>query len=264
MGATGERENITKHEAKGGDLVPHHVCVVNLGLWRTGSTTLATAACSIGMKVYRDFQTLKGMLLTPEETATAMVTSDGIDKVVDLFKKYDFVGDGWLPLFILLPDEKILQILAEASKRNIELVFVATTRDMESNIQSELHHWVQHDLERLVELTEEESDDLEAALRRRWTTHKNAFDKRSSFLNVTELPLSEMETSWAASLSRTPLRFPKEVWLEEVGRANGSPSLPIEAILLTLRVGSGPQQAHAVRARVATLLDTVEMDRLCS
>ncbi len=179
MGATGEREVIMKDKVKGGDLVPHHLCIVNLGLWRTGSTTLATAASSIGMKVYRDFperqsETLKGLLLTPEETVSAIVTSDGIDKLVDLFEKNAFVGDGWLPLFILLPDEKIQQILAEASKRNIEVVFVATTRDMESNVRSELHHWVRQDLERRVELTQEESDDLEAALSCRWTTHTKA------------------------------------------------------------------------------------------
>jgi hypothetical protein len=210
MRATGKKESIAEDEAKGGDLVPRHLCVVNLGLWRTGSTTLATAAGSIGMKVYRDFpelqsETLKGILLTPEETVTAIVTSDGIDKLVNLLEEYDFVGDGWLPLFILLPDESIQQILAEASKRNIELVFVATTRDMESNVQSELHHWVRHDLERRVGLTKEGSDDLQAALCRRWTTHTKALDKRSYFLNVTKLPLSEIETSWAASLSRTPL-----------------------------------------------------------
>jgi hypothetical protein len=96
--------------------------------------------------------------------------------------------------------------------------------------------------------------------------HAKALDKRSSFFNVTRLPLSDVETIWAASLSRKPIRFSQEVWqkaLQKVGRANMSPPSPLEAILLTLRVGSGPQRAHAVRTRVKTLLDTVETDRLC-
>jgi glycosyltransferase involved in cell wall biosynthesis len=271
MGAIGEKEIITEDEAKGSVSEPRHVCVVNLGLWRTGSTTLATTASIILMTVYRIFpelqsETLKGMLLTPEETVTAIVTSDGIDKLVKLFEDYDFVGDGLLPLLILLPDEKIQQILAEASKRKIELVFVATTRDMESNVQSELHHWVRHDLVRRAGLTKEESDDLEEALCRRWTAHTNALNRLPSFLNVTKLPLGDFETSWAASLSKTPVRFSQEFWqraLQKVGRVNSSPRLPIEAILLTLRVGSGIQQARAVQTRVKQLLDSVETDHLC-
>jgi glycosyltransferase involved in cell wall biosynthesis len=223
------------------------------------------------MTVNRDFpdlqsETLKGMLLTPEETVNATVTSDGIDQLVDLFQMNDFVGDGWLPLLILLPHEKIQQILAEANKRNIELVFVATTRAMESNVQSELHHWVRRDLERRVELTKEESDDLDSALCRRWAIHREALNRRPSFLTVTELPLSDFETSWAASLSRTPVSFSQDVWqraLQNAWHVNSSPPLPIEAILLTLRVGSGIQQAHAVRTRVEELLDSVETDRLC-
>jgi GT2 family glycosyltransferase len=137
---------------------------------------------------------------------------------------------------------------------------------MESNIQSELHHWVRRDLERRVGLTKKESDDLEAALCRRWTAHTKALVKRSSFLNITKLPLSDFETSWAASLSRTPVPFKHDIWqkaLQEVVCANSSPPLPIEAILLTLRVGSGTQQARAVQTKVETLLDSVETDHLC-
>lgn len=55
MRVTGEKEIITEDEAKGSVSELRHVCVVNLGLWRTGSTSLATAASSIGMKVYREF-----------------------------------------------------------------------------------------------------------------------------------------------------------------------------------------------------------------
>ena len=67
-------------------------------------------------------------------------------------------------ILFLLPSENIQPILAEASKRKVKLVFMATTRDMKSNVQSVLHHWVRHDLERIVGLTTAESDDLHYVL----------------------------------------------------------------------------------------------------
>jgi GT2 family glycosyltransferase len=269
--ATEGKESLAEDEAKGGVSKPRHVCVVNLGLWRTGSTTLAAAAGNVGMRVHSNFpdlpsETLKGMLLTPRETVSAFLETDGIKHLTDLFQAYDFVGDGWFPLVMLLPHDTIEQILVEASKRNIEVYFVVTTRDIDSYVRSELHHWVRHDLERRVELTKNDSDDLEATLCRRWNTCAEAFNRRPSFLKVIELPLGDIQTNWATSLSRMPVSFSQDDWqqaLQTVGRANSSPPLPIEAILLTLRIGIGTQHANTVRTRVGKLLDTVETDRLC-
>ncbi len=59
------------------------------------------------------------------------------------------------------------EVKLRAKTMNVEIKFVATSRDVEDTVKSELHHWVVHDLERQVELSLEERAELESNLRAR-------------------------------------------------------------------------------------------------
>jgi hypothetical protein len=54
------------------------------------------------------------------------------------------------------PDEKIQQIQQSNPSEASNWYLWQRHGDMESNVQSELHHWVRRDLERRVELSQEE------------------------------------------------------------------------------------------------------------
>ncbi len=64
-----------------------HTCIVNVGIFRSGTTTLAEAAAQLGYKIYRRFPNLspvlhKEILENPEIVLQKWASSGGIDELV--------------------------------------------------------------------------------------------------------------------------------------------------------------------------------------
>ena len=123
-----------------------HVCIVNIGIFRSGTTTLFEAAKSLGLKVCRKFPELspnqyKDFLLRPEKLVLDWLASDGRKEVISLATQYDLICDGWIALLPFLPPSILNSLKQEAANLGVSLKFVATTRDVESVTRSELQHW---------------------------------------------------------------------------------------------------------------------------
>ena len=77
------------------------------------------------------------------------------------------------------------------------------------------------------------------------------------------LPLDEVNTSWSSTLASLYVdRFSETLWtkaLNIAGIQNCNPPLPIQGILLTVRIGSGDQSIKDVQS----LLTSIEKDPLC-
>ena len=247
-----------------------HKCIVNVGLYRSGTTTLADAASVIGLRAYRDFpnlspEKLRSILQNPGEAVREWASSGGIEELVRLASNHDILCDGWFALLPFLPLSMLEEIERQTRDNNVELLLVATSRDANSTVSSELQHWVVHDLERQAALDSEERDVLEKSLRERAIQHHRCIENLSNSGHVkVVLPLATIGGAWADRLS-TVSSFAKDTWsraLKDVGIRNSNPPLPIEGILLTMRLGSR-HTADKTLASIEKLLEAIEQDHMC-
>lgn len=244
------------------------ICILNVGLYRTGSCTLANAADKVGFKVFRTFptlssETLKLMLLDPSVAVQTWWLQEGKDALRDwLTGGYNFICDGWIALLPFLSDHELLALLSFAEEHGVRIVFVATQRDKQALVQSELQHWVVCDLERRVNLSMRERCNLSEALGLRWENHQRAVRRIKYGVGI--LPLSEVE-SWASTLEKCSkgMNLSYLKWKDALARAglrNKNPELPVQGILLTVRLGSN---AKHVANDVQRLVRQIERDVLC-
>lgn len=247
-----------------------HVCIVNVGLFRSGTTTLAEAAASLGFGAYRTFPKLsqdqhKTFLQNPEKMALEWFSQGGVKEIVKLATEYDIICDGWIALLPFLPLTVLEDLKVEAKNSGVHLTFVASKRNVEDTVKSELQHWTIYDLERQAGLTAKESEYLEDNLRERAEHHQSRVQHLHSVGLLKLLPLSNnLQTTWSQTLSEIT-DFTKEMWssaFQKTGLRNANPPLPIEGILLTLRLGSS-EEANEKILSIDNLLDQLEQDSLC-
>ncbi|CAJ1950826.1 unnamed protein product [Cylindrotheca closterium] len=245
------------------------ICVVNVGHYRSGSTTLAGAATLLGLNVYRKFPDLtqeqyQDILHDPEKAVTKYFsTPDAMDFLLGIIKEHDLVCDGWFALLAHAP-HWLLKLEKEANQNGIHLKFVASVRDPSATIQSELQHWVRHGLEAKAGLSHEDREKLPLSLKIRTDKHLESIQKLKEQGKVTILPLEEADSIWPKELTKVS-KLSEERWAEAfktVGKKNANPPLPIEGILLTMRIGNTPQSDTMIRS-VERLLDELEQDSLC-
>ena len=240
-------------------------CIINIGLYRTGTTTLAEAAKLLGFKVYREFQALPPHILqlflsgTTEEIDKILLKK--IDELLDIVNDHDLVCDGWFPLLALASTNCLEVFKTKAEEKGINIILVSSGRiDFDSYLRSELHHWVRHDIERHTEL--DDRSNLERLLQSRYERHRNGV-KNLKGDTVPLLDLSSIEKDWTTILS-TITNYSETNWdraLSEVGKQNCSPQLPVQAVLLTMRIVDDFNQKLK---NVSTLLNDIEKDHLCS
>lgn len=248
-----------------------HVCIVNVGTFRTGTTTLVEAAKSLGLKTYRKFPELsqdqhKGFLQKPEKLVLDWFLCGGMKELLGLASRYDLICDGWMTLLPFLPPSVLESLKQEAQESGVLLNFLATTRDVESTVRSELQHWTVHDLEGKAGLTRKERESLKSSLLARADNHHRCTQHLEDLgLLAKTLPLADIHDAWPKALSLIARDFTVAQWedaLSRVGKQNANPSLPLEGVLLTLRLGSGPE-AEAKMLSVECLLGQIEQDHIC-
>ncbi len=248
-----------------------HTCIVNLGLFRSGTTTLVEAAKALGLKTFREFPKLtcdeyKQLLIDPKRLVQEWWdTKGGREVVVMLIRNNHLICDGWIAILALLPHEELWSLQRELRRDGIVVHYIATTRNVDATVKSELQHWVVHDLEQKSGLSSEDRARLESYLYSRAMIHAE------QIIQLTRLPGDkccilklERMNDWSPSLA-TLTSFPSTKWyhaLDAVGVSNANPQLPVEGILLTLRVGIGLEAQESTLA-VSKLLDSIEADSLC-
>ncbi len=94
------------------------------------------------------------------------------------------ICDGWILLLPFLP----VEVKRQAKTWNVEIKFVATSRDVEGTVNSELQHWVLHDLERRAGLSLDEQKELETNIRARAYLHQQHILRLSELVEL--LPLA--------------------------------------------------------------------------
>ncbi len=239
-------------------------CIVNIGLYRTGSTTLAKAAQNLNLRIFRKFPNLsptvhKTFLLGKQDDIDKLLLNV-MDDLLDAVKDHDLVCDGYFPLLPLASQGVIDYLKNKAANNCVLIQFIATERNIqhESYIRSELHHWILHDLERKSGI---DCATLEESIVSRQRRHQQGILRLGEI--VKRMDLNDVATTWANTMSN--LSNPTiDDWnraLSSVGRANCSPKLPIEAILLTMRMGNDPSEKLG---RIKLLLSDIEEDILCS
>ena len=248
--------------------------IVNLGLYRSGSTTLAEASSELNMRSHRHFpeldaETLKGMLLDPAKYVLCWWEDQGSSELFALLEAYDVLCDGWYALMAFLPLEVLLEVQTAAKAMGLDLIFVCTQREhVQETVLSELHHWVRYDLESRCNLSHSERNNLASILEKRASEHKARVSRLRQAIQCHMLSLNQNyppRNQWAAILSKV-FRGRESAWQESfhrIGKANSNPPLPVEGVLLTLRVGSG-EEASSKRRSVEKMLNMLEKDRLCS
>jgi glycosyltransferase involved in cell wall biosynthesis len=247
-------------------------CIINLGLYRTGSTTLADALSSLGLSVDRNFpanlspEQLRRLLVEPcKAVHDWWLKENGEWHVLTRLETNEYLGDGWMPLLAFLPPEELESLVQECMRRNDGLQFVVTTRCLPSLIHSELHHWVIHDLERKVGLNFQDRERLSRLLSDRFLKHADKVDSLLRYcqgrphIQVTVLRLDEFE-SWPLLLEPVLGIDDNEKVLDAFRHvhSNPNPSLPIQGVLLTLRISD-----KTAREGVMALLSQLERDPLC-
>eukprot|EP00979_Chaetoceros_neogracilis_P009175 scaffold2084_cov262-Chaetoceros_neogracile.AAC.2 len=257
-------------------------CIVNLGLYKSGITMLGKTVESLGLRVYSRFPSkntaqdaefpsisqdiLKCILHDPQKAINDVVSTH-VEAFVDCLLKYDFVCDGWFALLPLATPTSFQKVKNAATNRGIQLTFIATERDVESYIQSELHHWVRHDIEKATGLKVGERFMLAESLRSRYSLHKKGIERLRNTNQIISLDLSDLRNGvWARRLSQIaePYNFSRRTWakgLLHTGVQNNATRLPLQAILLTMRIVKNLDECLQ---NVSLLLSDIEMDALCS
>ena len=247
-----------------------HVCVVNVGLFRSGTNTLAKASENLGLSASRKFPDLsshqmKELLQNPETAILNWYTDEGFHELIEIASEFDLVCDGWFALLPFLPIGKWQRFTSDAFRAGIRLEFVATARDVKLTVQSELQHWVIHKLEQKAGLDAEERGSLERLLLERALKHEKKLKNLIQIgLVKLQLPLDDVYRTWPQKLSLLTV-FEEQQWyrsLKSAGKCNANPSLPVEGVLLTLRFGSGIAADKKILS-VERMLDKLEEDSLC-
>jgi len=125
-----------------------HICLINVGLYRMGTSTLAAAARHIGITVDNSFpelgkEDMSGMLKNPHDAVNKWYTEgDGQSELIEKCIKNELIEDGWIALLPFLDVSFLDDFQERARIHGVEIRFIATKRDMEDIVQSELHHWV--------------------------------------------------------------------------------------------------------------------------
>lgn len=247
-----------------------HVCIVNVGLFRSGTTTLSEAAKRLGLTAYRKFPDLsqeqyKQFLYDPDKVVLHWSSNSGFKEIIQRAREYDMICDGWCALLPFLPTSALDRLKREAEDSGVQLEFVASTRDVESTVKSELQHWTIHDLESKAGLTGNERESLEHKLRERAVEHRRRVQQLFDSDIVKVLPLvGSIHQTWSTTLS-TASEFTRAEWSDALygtGIRNANPPLPLEGILLTLRLGSDKEADDQI-ASIDRLLERVEKDSLC-
>jgi glycosyltransferase involved in cell wall biosynthesis len=256
-------------------------CILNVGLYRTGSATLAKAAEIVGFKVHQadldalDASALRMLLLDPQKAIWKWWTDGrGKDALVQLIMSFDFVCGGYIPWLPLLPIGAFDSFCNEMKDNGITIFLVDTKREPSSRLKSELHQWVVNDLEAKANLNDRERGDLKDLLRARARLHAMALDPHV----VRTLALEEMD-KWPRRLEKHLKPVGEEhkqhhhhhhhelthvTWedaLHRAGHRNPGPRLPLEGVLLSLRIGSA---FHFLVERVDLLMKDLMRDRLCN
>ena len=254
-------------------------CIVNLGLYKSGTTTLAKAAQLLGMNVYDKFplictshddsesftsvtqDTLKKILFDPKKAIDDCIKKY-LDAFIDFFHNYDFVSDGWFSLLPIASPTAFTCIKDEARNRGIQLIFVSTLRELEAYLHSELHHWVRFGIEKKAGLDFDERSNLHESLANRYKLYMQCLERLFATETVIRLSLEDISKDWASSLSNiSDHNYNWTEVLEKAGNQNCSPNLPIEGILLTARICNNFVECLK---NVTFLLDDIERDPLCN
>jgi hypothetical protein len=246
-----------------------HVCIVNVGLFRSGTTTLVEAARSLGLQAYREFPDLlpaqhNEFLHDPKKVMIDKIANDGFSEIIKVAGEHDMICDGWVALLPFLSPHLFSRLTREAGGAGIRLKFVATVRDIESTVMSELSWWTVEDLERKAGLTLQQRERLEHSLRERAKEHQGRVQNLHDDGPLRILPLQGILQSWSKTLSGIS-DFTEEQWcgaLKRSGVCNASPPLPLEGILLTLHLGRGRAADGKITA-IEKLLNKIEEDSLC-
>lgn len=87
-------------------------CIFNIGLYRSGTTTLCKAAQRLGLQVHREFPDLdqslfKAFLLTPQKIVSEWFFNGGRAVLLELASKHDVLCDGWIVLLPFLERDEI-------------------------------------------------------------------------------------------------------------------------------------------------------------
>jgi glycosyltransferase involved in cell wall biosynthesis len=248
------------------------VVLLNVGHWRTGSTTLAEAARRAGLRVHREFPNLSGevhrqMLVDPRSAVHSWWHQrHGRDELVRRLRDADFLGDGWVPLLPFLGASELADFVRRVREReHVEVRFVATTRSVPHLVRSGLQHWVECDLERLAGLSFEDRCNLESHLLDRATKH-------GAMLQSLELgrvaPALRLELDriddWPRLLEDATrdveLKMPWKAAFKSIGKQNESRKLPTEGILLTFRLN----QEEDALGKIKQLLSGLKADLLAN
>lgn len=227
--------------------------IINVGHYRTGTTTLTYLFDQNGYRTWGTFpDNLSNkekalLLLDPSKVIRNLVPS--VEDLANRLKEYDFAADGFFPWIIFLPAEDLEKLVALTHAK-----LVATTRSVDAVVKSELHHWIRHNLEEQFRSGCKElglspdAYNLAALLRERFLRHEQ---KLREFPEIVKLPL-EHANSWLLRLSTLIKLSPGT----KVEKMNSNPPLPLEAILLTYRLGVDANK------KVFTMLDRLEDDPL--
>lgn len=245
-----------------------HSCIVNLGLFRSGTTTLVEAAKVLGLMTFREFPKLttnehKQFLINPKRIVHKWWEKGGREEAITLIRNYNLICDGWITLLAFLPPNTLWTLQEELKHDNIHVHFVMTLRMTEDTVVSKLQHWIIHNLERKTGLSSQERQDLEALLRSRAEAHRRHALMCNNGIQVHTLPLHHILSKWLVILSNFS-HNPSE-WQQALVRAgirNANPPLPVEGILLTLRIGQGCEARDSLTT-VMRLLDSIKANSLC-
>ena len=244
-----------------------HVCIVNVGLYRSGTTTLIEAARRLGMNVFREFPVLSSkqqysFLENPEKIVTEWYSREGLKLLLSIVAENQIICDGYFSLLPFLPQEQFDTLEEKAKLCGIHIKFVATMRDVHHTVISELQHWIVNALEEKAGLTVEQRERLEHSLRKRAEQHRQKILLLNSLGKINILKLSKINDQWPQILCQlSSSTFTKDKWarvLRRTGRQNANPNLPIEGILLTMRLSKKKIES------IETLLNKIEIDSLCS
>lgn len=256
--------------ARGSISRKEHTCVVNLGLYRSGTTTLAEAFTKLELKAYSHFPSLpphrlKRILQDPQGAVQEWYSTVGLNEILQLARDHHYICDGWIALLPFLKRSALEEIEMQARDANVQIKFVSTSRSVDETVKSELQHWVIHDLERQSELSFEERSKLENDLRHRAIQHQRHVRDLCSVIFVTLLPLSNnIQDVWShilpAATDASAVSWAKA--LNDVGICNANPSLPIAGILVTMRLQCRTREEGATSS-IKKLLDGIEKDQLC-
>ena len=138
-----------------------HTCVVNIGLYRSGTTTLAEAFTKLELRAASHFPSLpshhlKKILHDPQGAVKEWYSTGGLKQILKLASEHAYLCDGWVALLPFLKHAALEEIEMQAREASIQIKFVSTSRNVDETVKSELQHWVIHDLERQSELSFDE------------------------------------------------------------------------------------------------------------